>query len=89
MAESGWGGFSNDWKKVFQWLEKSGRVFQRLEKFFGVFPMIGKKIPVAAKTAGGAKWRLTVGGGGGYSGTQDIGVDVVVSMKRFGQESLS
>lgn len=51
--------------------------------------MIGKKIPVAAKTAGGAKWRLTVGGGGGYSGTQDIGVDVVVSMKRFGQESLS
>ena len=34
--------FSNDWKIFFQWLEKMARFFQRLEKFFGSFPMIGK-----------------------------------------------
>jgi hypothetical protein len=36
------GKFSNDWKLFFQWLENSGRFFQRLEKIFGSFPMIGK-----------------------------------------------
>ena len=34
--------FSNDWKIFFQWLEKMAQIFQRLEKFFGSFPMIGK-----------------------------------------------
>ena len=34
--------FPNDWKTFFQWLEKMAGIFQRLEKFFGSFPMIGK-----------------------------------------------
>ena len=30
-------GFSNDWKKCFQWLENYGRGFLGLEKVFGMF----------------------------------------------------
>ena len=43
--------FSNDWKKIFQWLEKMARIFQRLEKSFGGFPMIGKIFQAASRRA--------------------------------------
>ena len=37
VVRRGKGGFSNDWKKCFQWLEKSGRGVLGLEKVFGRF----------------------------------------------------